>query len=484
MSLIHIPHFEANVASIEKAFRIAIGDLCGNVIPYKDGLLDTPREVIIAGLDYCTPWTRDAAINVWNGASVLMPGVGKSTLLSVLEKRNGRIYIGGQYWDSIIWAIGAWWHYLYSGDMEFLETAYQAITNTIDFFEFTEFNQELNLFRGPACYGDGIGAYPDIYTKTNGASNITEWVAVNPDKASKPGFGIPMHTLSTNCLYYQAYVVLKDMAAEMRVNADNAWEKKASALKDAINKWFWMPEAGYYRYIVDSLGNCDHQEGMGHSFALLLGIADEPKAESIFKEQFVSQQGIPCVYPSFKRYDNEDGMSFGRHSGTVWPHIQALWACAAAQHGKLDIFEKELFSLASNACRDLHFAEIYHPVTGEVYGGLQEGHWERPIYKPYEWESCSRQTWSATGYIRMVLHGLFGMRFSPGGITFKPFVPQRLGSIKLRGLKYRDSVLNITVEGYGSDIDRATVNGAECTDICIPASAKGIKDIKIVLRNS
>ena len=77
--------------------------------------------MILAGLDYDTPWTRDAAINVWNGAGLLLPDVARATLLSVLERAGETVRIGGQYWDAIIWTIGAWHHYLYTGDRELLD---------------------------------------------------------------------------------------------------------------------------------------------------------------------------------------------------------------------------------------------------------------------------------------------------------------------------------------------------------------------------
>ena len=38
--------------------------------------------VILAGLHYDTPWTRDAAINAWNGGSLILPEVSRNTLLS------------------------------------------------------------------------------------------------------------------------------------------------------------------------------------------------------------------------------------------------------------------------------------------------------------------------------------------------------------------------------------------------------------------
>ena len=61
----------------------------------------------MAGLDYPTPWTRDAAINTLFAAAEMMPDIAKNTLLSVLETRDGEPCISGQYWDRIIWALGA-----------------------------------------------------------------------------------------------------------------------------------------------------------------------------------------------------------------------------------------------------------------------------------------------------------------------------------------------------------------------------------------
>jgi len=58
------PRLHTNDPLINRAYRIALGDLMGNIQPFQDGLLEEPRPVILAGLDYDTPWTRDAAINV------------------------------------------------------------------------------------------------------------------------------------------------------------------------------------------------------------------------------------------------------------------------------------------------------------------------------------------------------------------------------------------------------------------------------------
>lgn len=468
-----VPSLTSGHDTLDKAFRVAIGDIVGNCIPFKDGLLEQRKISLMAGLDYDTPWTRDAAINTWNGAGLLFPNITRNTMLSVLERQGNEVRIGGQYWDAIIWAIGAWAHYLYTGDIEFLTVAFDAVRHSLAYFEATEFDSQRNLFRGPACYGDGVAAYPDIYAQTNDNSSILVWPAQNPALASHPGYGLPMHALSTNCLYYEAYVILEHMAGELGQPVELEWQRKAQALKEAINQHFWNADTGHYRYLVDDFGNSDAQEGMGHSFALLFGIADEEKSAAILQNQYISPHGIPCVWPNFERYASKDGMSFGRHSGTIWPHIQAFWAQAVQRCRRFDLFEHELQSLAGKLCRDSQCAEIYHPLTGEIYGGVQEGNQGKL------WKSCSRQTWSATGYLRMILMGLLGMEFTSSGITFRPYIPEGIELLQLTNLPYRNMILDIQILGDGTLIEECTFDGSVVLDASISADEEGKHSIRI-----
>lgn len=436
-----IPQLITNNENINKAFRIAISDIVANILPYKDGLLSEPEEVIYAGLGYDKPWTRDAAINVWNCCGMLFPDCSKNTLLSVLTEDEYGLRVGGEYWDAVIWITGAWNYYLYTSDKDFLKTAYKASVNTIKYFEDTEFDDELNLFRGAACYGDGIAAYPDIYAKS-GESGIVSFTEYFPEYKAKKGVGCPMHTLSTNCLYYSAYSIIPKMEKELNIQIHDVYIEKANKLKSSINKHFWLEDKGYYKYIVDDFGGCDYQEGLGHSFAILLGIADEVQTKKILKNQYITKEGISCLWPSFERYLNCGENEYGRHSGTIWPHVEAFWADAATKGGRGDLMQKEFECMTKRALRDGHFAEIYHPVTGQIYGGVQE-RWGKGIIS---WDSELKQTWSATGYIRMILFDIIGMKINEEGIKFEPNLISGLEYIELKNLTYRGDIINISID--------------------------------------
>ncbi len=468
--------------TIDKAFRIAIGDLLGNVVLYKAGLLEQRVPVIFAGLDYSAPWTRDASINAWNGASLIIADVCRNTLLACVERADGQVRIGekyGQYWDAIVWATGAWNHYLYTGDRKFLALALEATKHSLACFEQAEFDPEDNLFRGPG-WSDGVAAYPDEYANTGGSSGILDWPKHNPSKVSKPGFGIPIKALSTNCLYYNAYVTVEKMATELKVPVDPQWKIKAENLKKAINDRLWNAKTGNYRFLVGPFGNCDLQEGLGSSYALLFSIADPKQAGAVFASQHVTPAGIPCGWPNLRRYESPDGMSFGRHIGIVWPQIQGFWAEAAARAGKPEVFGHELFNLAAHAVRDRQFAECYHPITGEIYGGLQEKQGQGIIL----WKATSRQTWAATAYLRMILLGLAGMRFDADGVRFQPCVPKGISHVELRNVNYRSMNLDLTIRGTGTTVKQCLINGREVKDGLLGAGSAGRKQVVITLNDT
>ena len=407
---------------------------------YKSGLLEEECPCLCAGADYADPWTRDAAINVWNGVGLLFPEVARSTLLSMLIRTPGGPTISGQYWDKIVWTLGAWHYYLYTGDRAFLALAFDASGNTLAALERDEFDPVCRLFRGPAVYGDGVSAYPPLYTNTGEytggewVSTITKWVSANPSLRAHPGFGLPMHTLSTNCLYYAVYTTMPRMARELNAPHNGVWETMASSLREAINREFRDNTTGRYRYLVDPNGNLILRRVWGWPSRCCSALPRTSNARRYF--------GIPGSvrpeYPASGHRSNAtsisrapamdataapSGRSF-RPSGVMLPRCTGRPASSRTN-----------WTATAHAWRDKQFVEVYRPDTGLPYGGVQESNSE----KWHEWKSCDRQSWSASGYLRLVLMGLFGMRFDTDGIRFQPCLPSGSGCIHLQRLPYRDA---------------------------------------------
>ena len=154
----------------------------------------------------------------------------------------------------------------------------------------------------------------------------------------------------------------------------------------------------------------------------------------------------------------------------------SILADAAYSKGRKDIFSFELQNLAdlainSNNC----FYEIYNEETGAVDGGWQQGD---------HWGSVYDQTWSATGYIRMILTDLFGMRFTPKGLTLNPDARllSDFGVERLSNLRYRNGRLDISVSGKGGKVAAVKVNG-KTQPIHVPiAPANGTTAIELILK--
>ena len=301
---------------LERAFCLALKTLDHNTRPVRAGLLREPCSCLMAGADYPSPWTRDAAINVWFAEALLDPETARNTLLCVLAEEDGGPVVGGQYWDRIIWALGAERLWDLTRDNGFARFAYGVLCRTVNRCLREEFDPADGLFRGPAVYGDGVSAYPEQYRNPSLSSSILRWPQEHPDLKAAAGAGIPMKALSTNCVYEHAFRVIARLAAAQGEDPE-PWILRADALKEAVNRAFWNPASGLYDYLA---GECGAQEGLGLAFAVLFGIADNARARSVLEHAFVSEHGIPCVWPAFPPY-RADG--YGRHCGTV------LGACSA-----------------------------------------------------------------------------------------------------------------------------------------------------------
>jgi glycogen debranching enzyme len=436
-----LPRLTTGDETLDRAWLIALGDLAGNIQLHKGGMLESPAPCLIAGLDYRSPWTRDAAFNTWYGAGLLFPEVARNTLSAVLEHAaDGSVQLEPhQYWDAIIWAHGAWQYFIYSGDQEFLQLAQPLVARSLRFFEENEFDPADGLFRGGACFQDGVAGYPDYYAPQGTPfSGIADWVKHAGSRRAPQGGGIPCKALSTNCLYYRAYEVAAKMTQVVGLSPDPAWEEKRENLRRAINTHFWSESLGRYRYLVDAPGIDDRQEGLGLAFALLFGVADDRQAERILDSVYLAPRGMPCVWPTYERYAQRGGL--GRHSGPIWPQVNTAWALACAARGRPQLALNELRHLAESAVRNGEFIEVLHPETGEPYGGLQENS-HTGVIEPYP--IIHRQSWCASGYLAMTLACLFGVQIDEHGLTQRPGNVAGLKRAQLSGLRFRGTLLDL-----------------------------------------
>ena len=447
------PVLKTGKPDIDKAFTLAVETLFKN----------TPDSLIKAGGEYGGEWTRDVSINSWNAAALLMPEKTAYSLWSVTT--DNRSFIGHQYWDQIIWVTAAYDYYQKTGSESFFRQAYKASANTMAKLEREQFDQDYGMFMGPSVFNDGIAGYEEpVFDTRHRSSYVLDFPGSKRIKC-----------LSTNSIYYNAYLTLAKMAAkEGDKAAQKTYAKKAADLKTAIRKNLFDAKTGKLSYLIDGNGQVHpHQEALGVAFAILFGIVDDAEAKQVIANSYSGKHGIPSVYPHFKRFDQQHP---GRHNQIVWPFVNAFWADAAYSKGRTDIFSFELQNLAhlalgSNNC----FYEIYNEETGAVDGGWQQGG---------HWGSVYDQTWSATGYIRMILTDLLGMRFTTEGLTFSPDVQllKEFGVERLSNLRYRNGRLDISVSGEGKKLTSVKVNGKVQSPGKPIAPADGTTQIELIIK--
>lgn len=467
---------------LDRALRCALGDVVGNLVPARLGLLETERPVLMAGLTY-EAWTRDAAINAWNLLNAIDPLTARDTLRGEVVRADGAWRLRGQYWDAVVWVLGAWDHALWTGDRAFLAFARAVAADWLARMEREEFSAELGLFRGPACFNDGVSGYDDRYARAGGSSCILDWAAANPGERHAPGAGLPMHTLSTNCLYQRAYVVLGEMDRALGEVPDAHHAAMAERMAAAIRSRLWRPEDRTFRYAVDPWGTDERQEGLGHAFADLFGLAPEPTIARLAH----TPAGLPSLWPTYARYEGLGGTrsSPGRHSGLIWPHVEGFAAEAAARAGRPDLAWATLRRFAMRALRDGQFSECYHPVDGLPDGGVQEidpgdpADWHAWCLGPqtgsaqgipvHAWLSQPRTTWGATALWRLALRVLAGLDPRSDGLHITPCLPPGSSALHITGLRFHQAIIDLHIEPGGGH--RLTIDGHP--GACVPAGATG-----------
>jgi hypothetical protein len=464
-----------NVVGINTAYAVPATYNLANLVSYP------PGNFLIAGQGYPLPqrWTRDASVNTWNAVSLLAPVVGRNTLWSVIDSQTGGGLIvqqgDNEWWDQIVWVVSAWDHFLVTGDQDFLGDAYTTAVNTMSTRVSANFNSSLGLFEGPGFMNDGISGYPEPPYEPGIASSF---VLDYP-------YASVMMCLSTNCLYYGAYRAMAHMAALLGHASDaTGYQQAAASLRTAINANFWRADAGTYGYLIHGTGDPDagqldtHQEGGGLALAVLLGVADAAQTALLLTNTQWEPHGVVNVWPDFPWYDDgtDDG-KWGRQA-SLWPMVHSMFGHAAAIGGRADLFGRAVTDLAEmvNASQ-VSFYELYNPVTGVPDGGWQPGADGSEIT---QWTAQPDQTWSATGYLRMIYRGLFGLTFTTRGLELAPCLPTGWGTVRLRGVPYRDAILDITLTGAGTRIASVLVDGRPHSPV-LPASISGGHTVEVAL---
>lgn len=405
------------------------------------------------GKEWAGVWTRDISYSIILSMAYLQPQVAKNSLLRKVNKKKRIIQdtgTGGAYpcsTDRIVWSVAAFEIYKATGDRDWLQQAFEIIKNTIE--------------------DDRKVAYDNVTGLVKGESSFLDWREQTYPKWMQPADIFESENLGTNAVHYQANIVLAQMAGILNnTQAVAVYNANAARIKAAINKYLWIGDKGYYAQYLYGRNHriqSPRSEALGEALCILFGIVDARQQASILEKVPLTDYGISCIYPQIPDLPPY-------HNNAVWPFVQSYWALAAARSGNEKSVIESLAAIYRPAALFLTNKENFVADNGDFAGTVI---------------NSSNMLWSLSGNLSMVHKLIFGIEFQPNKLVFHPFVPEALkGNRSLSNFRYRNAVLNISMEGFGNKIAGFKLDGKSLSAYEIPSDLKGIHTIKIVLADN
>lgn len=400
------------------------------------------------GRSWAGVWTRDVSYSTLLAMSHIQTEAAMKSL-AVKINDHGRIIqdtgTGGSWpvsTDRIIWAVAAWELYKVSGRQDWLQMIYPVIKRSIEDDILTDYDPATGLVKGESSYLDWREQeYPlwmdpsDIYNSEN---------------------------LGTCCVHYRALRILAEMERILGGTDAGRYDSLADSLRDGINRHLWLEEQGYYgQYLYGRqfLSVSPRSETLGEALAILWGIASNSQADRICSRMANQDFGTSCFFPNIAGIPPY-------HNDAMWPFVQAFWmkACAAAGN------EKGVLHSIAAIWRN---AGLY--LTNKENMVIYDGKWQGTEI------NSSNMLWSLSGNLSIVYSVLFGINYETDRLRFDPFVPKAMaGTRRLSAFPYRNALLDITLEGYGSSIAAFYLDGEQCAPE-LESNLEGVHSVRIVL---
>ena len=433
------PALHSSFPLIDAVYNLSLEELTRDIS--KEGTFD-------AGALWPGVWTRDTSYSTLLSLAAVDPRTAEKSLLH--KGKRGRIVqdtgTGGSWpvsSDRVSWALAAWEIYLATGDRPWLEQSATIVKNSIRDDELVVMDSATGL--------------------AHGETSFLDWREQTYPGWMQPADIYSGEALSTNVVYYRVFRILGAMDRALGRNGGD-WDQKAERIRSAINERMWMESEGRYgQYLYGRiwLSLSPRADALGESLAVLFGAASAAQSASIMRSQPVMPYGIPTVYPEAPNIPPY-------HNRSVWPFVQAFWNLAAARQGDQAALLDGLAAMYRATALFLTNKENFVAEDGSPTGTAVDS---------------DRQLWSVAGSLAMVYRVLFGMDFAEDGLHFHPVIPETLsGSRTLTNFHYRGAILSITVDGFGGNVGRVTLDGRPAPPF-VPAHLGGRHAIVIQMDN-
>ncbi len=408
-----------------------------------------PDTTLRTGREWAGVWTRDVSYSILLSMAYMQPEASKISLMKKVSP-TGRIIQdtgSGGAWpvssDRMIWAVAAYELYKVTGDRRWLEYIYPVIKNSVE---------------------DDILTVHSANGLIKGETSFIDWREQSYPKWMQTADIYNSEALSTSIVQAEALRILAELENEFG-SADEAarYSTMADNIARAINEHLWMEDKGYYSMYTYGRNNPilnPRAETLGESLAILYDVASDERARTITENNPVTPFGAAIFFPQIA-----DMPPY--HNNALWPWVGAYWAIANAKAGNEQGTLEAIGSVFRPAALFATNKENFNLDNGDIYTEL----------------NSSNMLWCLAGNIAITHRILFGIDYKKDGLAFHPFVPENLGGKRtLSNFRYRDAILDITVDGFGNRIKSFTLNGKEHEPF-IPADIKADNKIVITMAN-
>lgn len=240
-------------------------------------------------------------------------------------------------------------------------------------------------------------------------------------------------------------------------------KNEAAEIQSRFDEAFWCEDISTYALALDGRKKACRVRASNPGHCLYSGIASQPRAQlvahTLMSRDMFNGFGVRTVGSREARYN-----PLSYHNGSVWPHDNAIVAAGMARYGFREFAGRILIGLldVSNTV-DLHRLP-------ELFCGVDRRHGEGPVLYPV---ACSPQSWAA-GSVLMLLESCLGISIDAPKVDVlkndshskesrrndghgknsrtwrlilnRPYLPEGIPRLSLRGLCVGDSRLNLLFE--------------------------------------
>jgi glycogen debranching enzyme len=257
---------------------------------------------------------------------------------------------------------------------------------------------------------------------------------VHPDGTLARG---PIALVEVQGYVYQAKSRLARLATDLGdPELSSRLEREAAELKERFNRDFWLESEGYFAFALDGDKKPVPTITSNPGHCLWSRIVDQEKAARVAGKLMTpalsSGWGVRTLATRQQAFD-----PLGYHTGTVWPHDNALIA-----HGlKLYGFDEEAMKVIDQLSHaGAYFSLARYP---ELFCGFSREDVPAPVWYPV---ACRPQAWS-TGAPLMMLRSYGGLvADAPSGVLSitRPQLPSWLDRIEILGMRVGSARVDVT----------------------------------------